>query len=265
MNFNQKYGQVALVAGASEGIGAEFSRQLASKGIDLILIARKIEALETLAQLIREQYKVNVQCFSCDLSAAESPLIIKELLKDTPVDILVYNAALSHIGRFENNTIDGHKQIAQVNMITPMSLMHLFGEPMLRKGKGAIILMSSMAGFQGSGFLSVYAASKAFNRILAESVWYEWKHRGVDIIACCAGATSTPNFIKTNPGKQGIFAPRIQTPDEVVEECLRKLGKCPSITTGFGNKLAGFIMQRLLPRKLAINIMGDTTREMYKL
>jgi short-subunit dehydrogenase len=125
--------------------------------------------------------------------------------------------------------------------------------------------MASMAGFQGSGFLASYAATKAFNRVLAESLWYEWKNRGVDVIACCAGATSTENYLRTNPGKSGFFAPRVQTPDEVVEECLKRLGKKPSFVAGTGNRLASFVMQRLLPRKAAINIMGDNTRKIYRL
>lgn len=150
-------------------------------------------------------------------------------------------------------------------MITPMNMAQIFGEAMLTKGRGAIILMSSLAGFQGSGFLAAYAATKAFNRVLAESLWYEWKNRGVDVIACCAGATATPNFMKTNPEKADFFAPKVQSPQEVVKECFKKLGKQPSFITGTGNKIASFIMQKVLPRKMAINIMGDTTRKMYRL
>jgi short-subunit dehydrogenase len=136
---------------------------------------------------------------------------------------------------------------------------------MLKKEKGAVIIMASLAGFQGSGFLAAYAASKAFNRVLAESLWYEWKDKGIDVIACCAGATSTPNYIKSNPEKTGFFAPRVQTPEEVVEECFKKLGKTPSFVSGFGNKIASFIMQRLMPRKMAVKIMSDTTRKIYRL
>ena len=144
-------------------------------------------------------------------------------------------------------------------------MVRVFGEDMLKKGKGALILMASMAGFQGSGYLASYAATKAFNRVFAESLWYEWKNRGVDVIACCAGATSTKNYLLTNPGESGFFAPRVQSPEEVVEECFKRLGKKPSFVAGTGNKLASFAMQRLLPRKAAINIMGDTTRKLYRL
>ena len=125
--------------------------------------------------------------------------------------------------------------------------------------------MTSLAGFQGSGFLALYAATRAFTRVLAEGLWYEWKSKGVDVIACCAGATLTPGYINSNPKAAGFFAPKVQRPDEVVEECFRKIGKVPSFIPGTGNKIASFFMTHLLSRKTAVNIMGNTTREMYSI
>ncbi|TFH38973.1 MAG: SDR family NAD(P)-dependent oxidoreductase, partial [Bacteroidia bacterium] len=235
MSLKQKYGRLAMVAGASEGIGAAFSELLAKEGLDLVLIARRKEPLDKLAVLLRGKYGIKVDCISCDLSASDAASRIKEATKGREVNLLVYNAALSYIGRFEGDSIEHHNAIAQTNMITPMNMLHLFGEEMLKKGKGAIILMASLAGFQGSGFLAAYAASKAFTRVLAESLWYEWKERGVDVIACCAGATSTANFINTNPGKSGFMAPAVQIPEEVASECIKQLGKRPSLITGRGN------------------------------
>lgn len=263
--LKQKYGTLALVAGASEGIGAAFATHLATEGMDLILVARRREPLEALAASLTDRYHIHVECITCDLADVHAPELLQKAVEGREIDVLVYNAALSYIGPFEKNSIEQHNQLAQANMATPMNLLQIFGTPMLKRGKGALILMASLAGFQGSGFLAAYAASKAFNRVLAESLWYEWKDRGVDVIACCAGATSTPNFINTKPEKTSLFAPRVQTPDEVVEECFEKLGKNPSFITGSGNKIASFIMQRLMPRRLAITIMGDTTRKMYRL
>jgi short-subunit dehydrogenase len=265
MRLIQKYGPVALVAGASEGIGAAFSNYLAEAGMDLVLVARRKEPLDILAASLTSKYPVNVVCLKCDLSDNNAARTVKEALNGKEINLLVYNAALSYIGPFEQNSMDHHNRIAHTNMITPMNMMHLFGESMLKKGKGAIILMASLAGFQGSGFLTAYAATKAFTRIFAESLWYEWNSRGVDVIACCAGATGTPNFINTKPEKTGFLAPRVITPEEVVNECMNRLGKNPSFITGRGNKIASFIMQKILPRKMAINIMGNTTRKMYRL
>ena len=262
--LKQKYGSLALVAGASEGLGAAYATHLAAAGMDLILVARRLEPLEKLAATLSTQYHIHAECISCDLSDANAAQQLYQAA-GKEISILVYNAALSYIGPFEKNSIAHHTLLAQANMITPMNLIQLYGTEMLNRKRGAVIMMASLAGFQGSGFLTAYASSKAFDRVLAESLWYEWKDRGVDVIACCAGATSTPNFIDTKPEKTSAFAPRVQTPEEVVKECFQKLGKTPSFVTGSGNKFATFIMQRLMPRRLAITIMGDTTRKMYRL
>ena len=265
MDLIQKYGRTALIAGASEGIGASFAYYLAAAGMDLILIARRVQPLGQLAELLKNEHKINVTCTSCDLADPDALRQIQESINDREINLLVYNAAQSYIGPFTMNSAEDNSRITRLNMITPLNMVHYFGEKMLVKKRGAVILMTSLAGFQGSGFLTLYAATKAFNRILAESLWYEWKDRGVDVIACCAGATATPGYLNSNPGRSGFFVPRVQSPEEVVKECLRKLGSQPSVITGSGNRFASFIMQKILPRKLAITIMGDTTRKMYGL
>jgi uncharacterized protein len=265
MRLKEKYGDVALIAGASEGLGAAYAHYLAREGLNLILIARRKEPLDKLAALLIAQYKVNVQCFCCDLSNMDAVEEIEKKLQGINVNVFVYNAAVSFIGPFENNSLEQHHILCLANIKTPMLLTQVLGTKMLKQGRGAVILMSSLAGFQGSGFLAAYGASKAFNLVLAESLWYEWKDRGVDVIACCAGATSTPNFIETKPEKTSAFAPKVQTPEEVVKECFKKLGKKPSVITGRGNKIASFIMQKLVSRKTSVKIMGDTTRKMYRL
>jgi len=265
MTLKQKYGSTALVAGASEGIGAAFATRLASEGINLILIARRIVPLQEFADNLKRAYPVEIMCIACNLGDRNATEQILEALNGKEINLLVYNAALSYIGPFIKNTPEYHDQMAQVNMITPLHLLHAFGEKMLPSGKGAIILMASLAGFQGSGYLAMYAATKAYNRVLAESLWYEWKSSGVDVIACCAGATATPNFKNTQPEKTSAFAPKVQTSQEVVTECFEKLGKQPSFISGKGNKIASYIMQKLLPRKMSVTIMGDNTKKMYRL
>jgi uncharacterized protein len=265
MSLIQKYGNTALIAGASEGIGAAFATELAKAGMDLVLIARRNEPLKQLAESLENEYKILTHCLSLDLSDENAIQLIEEALKGKEINLMVYNAALSYIGPFLKNPIENHSLAARVNMITPLKLVHFFGEKMVKKGKGAIILMTSLAGFQGSGFLTMYAATKAFNRILGESLWYEWKNNGVDVIACCAGATSTPGYRNSKPEKTSIFAPTVLEPFEVAIECLKRLGKQPSFITGRSNRIASFIMQKIMPRKMAINIMGDTTRKMYRL
>lgn len=265
MTIKEKYGPLALIAGASEGIGAAYAHQLASAGINLILIARRKEPLERFAAELATRYGIETVCIQGDLSAPDAANRIMEQIRGYDINLFVYNAGNSYIGRFEEREWQVHQDIAFTNMITPLHLVHSIAPAMLARGKGAIILMASLAGFQGTPYIATYAATKAFDQILAESLWYEWKNRGVDVLACCAGATSSPNFLNTNPGKQHFLAPKVQTPEEVVTECLKRLGKTPSFITGRANKIASFFMQRILSRKKAISTMGDTTVKMYRI
>ncbi len=265
MNRIAKYGTTALVAGASEGIGGAFATYLAQHGFNLVLIARRQEPLDTLARDLIEKFSVRVESIPCDLSHPESDQYLMEQLSEKTIDIFIYNAGLSYIGAFEKNTMEHHREIIATNVVTPISLVQYFGSRMVEQKRGAVIVLGSLAGLQGAGYLTAYAATKAFTIVLGESLWYEWKEKGVDVIVCIAGATSSPNFLKTNPGKTGWIKPKIQSPDEVVAECFKHLGKRPRIITGRANRIASFIMHRILPRKLAIKIMGDTTRKMYRL
>lgn len=265
MTLKEKYGPLALIAGASEGIGAAYAYQLAAAGINLILIARRKAPLEGFAAELAAQYGIDTICIQEDLAAPDAAIRIMEQIRGHDISLFIYNAGNSYIGRFEEREWQVHQDIAFTNMITPLHLVHGIAPAMLARGKGAIILMASLAGFQGTPYIATYAATKAFDQILAESLWYEWKNRGVDVLACCAGATSSPNFLNTNPGKQHFLAPKVQTPEEVVIECLKRLGKTPSFITGRANKIASFFMQRVISRQKAITTMGDTTVKMYRI
>ncbi|MDB5134380.1 MAG: hypothetical protein JWP37_983 [Mucilaginibacter sp.] len=263
MTFKEKYGNTALVAGASEGMGAAYAQALAARGLDLVLIARRKEPLEAMAHKITEQFGVKVLHINCDLAAPDAMQQLIHAIGDRSIDFMVYNAAASYIGPYLATGLPTHMHIARVNMLTPLAMLHYFGGKMAERRKGGIVLMASIAGFQGSGYLSTYAATKAFNQVLAEGLWYEWKSKGVDVIACCAGATSTPNYIKTNPGKASSLEPKPQQPAQVVEECLRKIGTTPSFISGTGNKLVSFLMRHVFSRKKAVSMMGDSMRKMY--
>ena len=263
MTFKEKYGNTGLVAGASEGMGAAYARALAARGLNLVLIARRKEPLEATARQITEEFGVKVLPVVCDLAAADAMQHVINAIGDTAIDFLVYNAALSYISPYLSTGISTHKDIAAVNMLAPLAMLHYFGGKMVERRKGGIVIMTSIAGFQGSGYLATYAATKAFNRVLAEGLWYEWRPYGVDVIACCAGATMTPNYINTKPGKASPLEPKPQLPEQVVEECLKRIGTTPSFISGTGNRLVSFLMQHIFSRKKAIETMGDSMKKMY--
>src|SRR5674476_202303 len=135
MTLKQKYGSTALVAGASEGIGAAFATQLAKEGMDLVLIARRPEPLHLLADSLGNKYKVQIQCLACDLSDINAINHIKEALNGREINLMVYNAALSYIGPFIKNSSENHSLAAQVNMITPLKLVHFLEKICQQKRK----------------------------------------------------------------------------------------------------------------------------------
>jgi short-subunit dehydrogenase len=263
MTFKEKYGNTALVAGASEGMGAAYAHALAANGFDLVLVARRKEMLDATALQITAKFGVKVIPVVCDLASPDATAQIVTAIADLSIDFLVYNAALSYIGPYLATDVSTHQNIAAVNNLTQISMLHYFGGKMVERRRGGIVIMSSIAGFQGSGYLSTYAATKAFNRVLAEGLWYEWRPHGVDVIACCAGATNTPNYINTKPGKASPLEPKPQLPEQVVEECLSKIGKTPSFVSGKGNKFVTFLMQHIFSKKKAIVMMGDGMTKMY--
>lgn len=262
-SFRKKYGNHALIAGGSEGLGLAFSKKLAEQGMNLFLVARREAQLRLASEEIKNKYDVQVNIIVGDLASEGTLAQVINAIGTIEIDVLVYNAASSYIGRFESLDIQSHREIGCVNVISPLRFVHYFGSKMIERRRGAIILMSSLSGQQGSPFISTYAATKSFNQVLAEGLWYEWRHKNVDVMACIAGATSTPGFIKSKPKSLGLFEPQVQSPQEVVEECLRKLGKKPSFIAGRGNRLAAFFMNRLFSRKRAVQVMGESIRKIY--
>jgi hypothetical protein len=141
-------------------------------------------------------------------------------------------------------------------------LCHHFGRRFRERGRGGIILMSSMAAFQGNPLLAQYAATKAYNLILAEGLWWECRGHGVDVLACVPGATLTPGYLALRGSKATAPFPPEMTPAAVVEEALAALGTGPSVIPGWANRLSAALMQRLLPRRRAIKLMGRVARKL---
>jgi uncharacterized protein len=262
--FRSRYGPVALVAGASEGIGAAFARILANSGFDLVLVARRPGPLEAFAAELRSVSGREVRVLPIDLGADEAAAAICAAVRDLEIGLLVYNAASSPIGPFLERPLGEHLEAVAVNVRTPLALIHGLGAPMIARGRGGIVVMSSLAGFQGTPLVASYAAGKAFGRVLAEGLWDEWRTRGVDVLACCAGAAATPAYERSAPRRSGgAYAPRPQHPDAVAREALGALGRGPVAVTGRANRLAAFLMSRLLSRRRAVATMGKEMRTRY--
>jgi len=262
-DFAARYGPWAIVAGASEGIGATYAEELASRGLNLVLVARRAELLQSLAFKFSTKYKVDSRIIVLDLAASDAVEQIAENTKDIEIGLLVYNAAFSAIGPFVERPLEDHLKEINTNAFTPLKLIYLFAGKMLARGRGGMVLMSSLSAFQGSAYISTYAATKAFNIVLAEGLWEEWRERGVDVLVCVSGAVKTPNYVASKPKQTGGLGDMTIDPDQVVREAMNALRKQPYVIPGRINRISSFIMRHLLPRKAAIQIMGQVLRRMY--
>ncbi len=263
-SFVERYGPWAVVAGASEGIGASFSRKLAARGMNLVLIARRAGPLEELARTLRESHGVDVRTQSLDLGSSNVVAGLAAATEGLDVGLLVYNAAYSPIGAFIDIEVEEHLKAVDVNVLGTLRVSHYFGRRFVERGKGGIILMSSMSGFQGTAMVANYAATKAYDTVLAEGLWYELGQRGVDVLGCIAGATSTPSYEGSTDRIPSSGLARPMKPDDVTEQALQDLGKRPSGVSGRRNRFASVLLARLLPRGSAIKMVSKETEHMYR-
>ena len=263
--FVARYGPCAVVAGASEGIGAAFADEIAARGVTPVLVARGRERLEALAREIGRRHGVAARVVACDLARPESIDRVAEAAAGLVVGLLVCNAAASTVGRFLDAPLDDHRRAIDVNVGAVVALAHRFGGPMAERGRGGIVVMSSLTAFQGTPLVACYGGTKAFDLVFAEGLGDELRDRGVDVLACCAGATRTPGYERVTPPRSiERFAPRIQEPGEVAREALAALGKRPVVVTGAGNRAASLVMRRLMSRRGAVKTIGRSMRRRYE-
>ena len=256
--FVRRYGSWAVVAGASEGLGAAWAEALAARGLNLVLIARRAEVLEATAASIRSKHGVEVRPLAFDLAGPAFAAELERLAADVEVGFAVFNAAHAPRGQFLELALEDQLRSVDVNCRGPLTLAHVLGRRMAARGRGGLVLMSSLTAFNGSPFIATYGATKAFNLVLGEGLWFELRARGVDVLACAAGATLTPGFRKASPdGEPGMIEP-----EQVVEEALERLGRAGVMIPGAFNRFASFLMRRVLPRRTAVAILGNRTRNL---
>ena len=256
--FTERYGAWALVAGASEGLGAAYARALAERGMNLVLIARRRALLDRLAEDLRGTFGIEVRCCEGDLASLAFLETLHTVCSGLDVGLMVYNATYAPVGEFEHTALEDLMCVVDVNVRAPVALLRAFLPSMTERGRGAVVLMTSLAGNQGTPRIAAYAASKAFTRVLGEGLWHELENRGIDVVTCCAGAVRTPGYAVTADKD----APGTLDPEEVVEEALNALGRGPLVIPGFVNRAASVVMGRLLPRRAAIAIMAGSTRKL---
>jgi len=239
---------VALVTGASMGIGADMAREFALRGYDLILVARSQEKLQTLADELK---KTGASCtvLAMDLAQTNAAQSLYDAVnaKGLVVDALVNNAGFGTKGRFVTLPLEGQHEMLQLNIVTLTDLCWLFGRDMAQRGSGHILNVASVAAFQSGPEFSVYAATKAYVLILSESLDAELRPQGVNVTALCPGVVDT-NFHARANNKSKLLLATASKPQPVARAAVDALlQKKPVIIPGVINVLA-IATVRLLPR-----------------
>jgi uncharacterized protein len=244
-------GKTALVTGASAGIGMEFAHQLADRGVNVILVARRKARLEELAaELVARNKDCKAYVFEADLSKPSAVKEIRSFVTSNKlsVDILVNNAGFGTYGPFIEQAAERELEEIAVNCSSLVALCHEFIPDMLRRGRGGVLNVASIAGFQPIAYMAVYGATKAFVLSFSEALWAELKPNNVRVVAVCPGPVSTEFFSIAGNKPTG----QVETPTHCVSMALDALdhGRSHVITGGVQNLVLSNV-SRFLSRELA--------------
>jgi short-subunit dehydrogenase len=223
-----RYGPWAVIAGASEGTGREYARQVAAAGIHCVLIARRPGPLDELAARLRAQHGVETLVVSTDLADPGALDVIRQAVGDREVGLLVLNAGADPYGStFLDREIEDWTSLIGRNVLTGTRLLHHFGRQMRERGRGGLLIVGSGACYGGGRLLAAYSGSKAFQLCLAESLWSELQGTGVDVLYHAMSTTDTPALHQLL-ADLGQSAPgRMAAPADVVRAALTHLPRGP--------------------------------------
>jgi short-subunit dehydrogenase len=244
-DFIKKYGEWALISGASSGIGLEYAKQLAKKGLNIILVARRKEKLEEVANSIQQTHGIKTKVIVADLATEAGMDDVKSETKELEVGLLVNNVGREDSGHFLESSLKDAIDTLDLNCKVPLQLTHHFSKKMAERKKGGIIFMSSLVSFQGVSYIANYAATKAYDLIFAESIASELKKYNIDVL------TVAPGFTKTNLSPdfnfEGLPLKPI-SPELVAKKGIKNLGKKRLTIPGAINKFLYFSGKFIQPR-----------------
>lgn len=243
-------GKWALVTGASAGIGTALAEQLAAAGANLVLTARRADRLEVLAGRFRDEYGIEARTIAADLADPDVP---QQLLAATEgaglaIDVLINNAGFGYYGEFAEGDAAWQRQMVDLNCAAVVDLTRLFLPKMIERRRGYVMIVASTASYQPVAYMATYAATKVFDRFLAEALAHEVKEYGIKVSALCPGPTES-EFHEV-AGTRSQFGRAMQPADEVARLGLEGMVKGGHWVIPYAAGKAMVFMQRLLPRRL---------------
>ncbi|WP_310385344.1 SDR family NAD(P)-dependent oxidoreductase [Roseateles sp.] len=256
--FVQQYGPWALVTGASDGIGRAFAEELARRGVHVILVARRRAQLEQLAARLTQAHGVQCRVVPANLSNTEGVQQVLKCSKDHDVGLVVCAAGFGTSGLFLQNDLPTELDMLQVNCGALAALSWGMGHRLVQRGRGGLLLLSSVVAFQGVPRSAHYAASKAYVQTLAEGLREEWSGLGVQVLAVAPGPVRSGFAARSR-----MTMAQAEDPQVVARASLDALGRTGTVRPGFLAKLLGYSLA-LTPRWARIKIMGKVMAGMAR-
>lgn len=258
--FTSKYGKWAFVAGASAGIGACVARELAKRGMNIVIAARRQEKLDEVAQGIRNDFHVETKTVKLDLLDPDRVKVVAAALQGLDMGVFVYSAADGYAGAFLQRSLEDYRRDIELNDIALLELTYYFADRFCKQRRGAMIFLGSNAGLCAVPGMAVYAATKGFELQLATSLWAELAPYSVDVLCSIISGTETDGIrrlIDPEALEQQRKDGTIQTPEEVAVETVEALGKEPSVITGKKNRTGMSMMRKLMSYNKGIRVGGE--------
>lgn len=257
-NIKKRYGEWALITGASDGIGESFAIELARHGINSVLVARRTDRLNSLSERLKDKYAINTRVHSADLSTQKGVDSTLKLASTLDIGIFIAAAGYGTSGDFIDNDVQDELDMLDVNCRAVLKQTHFFARSFADRRRGAIILFASLVGFQGTPRAANYAATKAYVQCFAEGIRVELKTKNVHVLAVAPGPVES-GFAQRANMKMGMA----DTPSSVAKNALAVLGKRFTARPGFWGKLLGYSMA-FTPRwgriQVIKTVMGNMTR-----
>jgi len=248
--FRARYGPWAVVTGASSGIGREMASKVAEAGLNVVLAARDRSALEAVAADLATRHGVEARAVAADLALGTGRDAVETATRDLDVGLLVAAAGFGTSGPFLDASLEKELEMLEVNCRAPLEMSLQFGRCFAARGRGGIVLMGSIVGFQGTPNAAHYAATKAYIQTLAEALHAELAPRGVDVLSSAPGPTDS-GFA----ARAGMRMGRTLKPGDVATASLNALGRRTTVLPGALSKLLAYSLAPL-PRWARVRIMG---------